>query len=137
MRACGSGGSGADPVGSLGGGGRDRDRAAAARPAPSAVDGFMDRNTRSRAKLGPWPSWTGFLGQALQLPEKERGVLASRLLRSLEPGDDEALAPDAWETACSEVLDRRMREVRDGTIQLVDGEAVFRGAAERIASRRP
>ena len=77
------------------------------------------------------------LEQALQLPEKERGDLASRLLRSLEPDDDEELAPNAWETAWIEVLDRRVREVRDGTVQLVDGESVFRGAAERIASRRP
>jgi Putative addiction module component len=77
------------------------------------------------------------LERALQLPERERGELASRLLRSLESVEDEELAPDAWEAAWSEVLDRRMREVRDGTVQLVDGDAVFRGAAERIASRRP
>lgn len=77
------------------------------------------------------------LEQALQLPEKERGELAGRLLRSLESIDDEELSPEAWETAWSEVLDRRMHEVRDGTVQLVDGDAVFRAAAQRIASRRP
>jgi hypothetical protein len=77
------------------------------------------------------------LEQALQLPEKERGELAGRLLRSLESVEDEELAPDAWETAWSEALDRRMREVRDGKVQLVDGDAVFRAAAKRIALRRP
>ena len=77
------------------------------------------------------------LEQALQLPEKERGELAGRLLRSLESTDDEELAPDAWEQAWTEELDRRMGEVRDGTARLVDGDAVFRAAAERIASRRP
>lgn len=77
------------------------------------------------------------LEQALQLPEKERGELAGRLLRSLESHEDEELAPDAWEAAWSEEIDRRMREVRDGKVQLVDGEAVFRAAAQRIASRRP
>lgn len=76
------------------------------------------------------------LEQALQLPEKERGELASRLLRSLESVEDEDLGPDAWEAAWSEVLDHRMREVRDGNVQLVDGDAVFRAAAQRIASRR-
>lgn len=77
------------------------------------------------------------LEQALQLPEKERGELAGRLLRSLEPVEDEELAPDAWQTAWSEVLDGRMREIRDGKVQLVDGDAVFLAAAKRIASRRP
>jgi len=75
--------------------------------------------------------------EALQLPEKQRAELAGRLLRSLESVEDEELAKDAWEAAWSEALDRRMREVRDGTVQLVDGDAVFRAAVERIASRRP
>jgi hypothetical protein len=77
------------------------------------------------------------LEQALQLPEKERGELAGRLLRSLESVEDEELAPNVWEAVWSEVLDRRMREVRDGKVQLVDGDAVFQAAAKRIASRRP
>jgi hypothetical protein len=77
------------------------------------------------------------LEQALQLPEKEWGDFVGRLLRSLESIEGEELAPDAWEIAWSEVLDRRMREVRDGEVQLVDGDEVFRAAAQRIASRRP
>lgn len=76
------------------------------------------------------------LEQALQLPEKERGELAGRLL-SLESIEDDELAPDAWEAVWSEEVDRRMREVRDGKVQLVDGDAVFRAAALRIAARRP
>jgi hypothetical protein len=75
--------------------------------------------------------------QALKLPEKERGKLIARLLRSLEPDNDEELGPEAWEAAWSEEIDRRMRDVRDGTDELVDGEAVFRAADARIASRRP
>lgn len=77
------------------------------------------------------------LEQALQLPEKERGELVGRLPRNLESVDDEELVPDAWETAWAEALDRRMREVRDGKVQLVDGDAVFRAAAKQIASHRP
>lgn len=72
------------------------------------------------------------LEQALQLPEQERGELAGRRLRSLESVEDEELAPDAWEAAWSEELDRSMREVRDGKVQLVDGDAVFRAAAQRM-----
>jgi hypothetical protein len=77
------------------------------------------------------------LDQALQLPEKQRAELAGLLLRSLEAVEDEELARDAWEAAWSEALDRRMREVRDGKVQLVDGDEVFRAAAQQIASRRP
>jgi hypothetical protein len=80
------------------------------------------------------------LEQALQLPEKQRGELIARLLRSFEGdegGEDEQLATDAWEAAWSEELDRRMRDVREGTVELVDGDAVFRAAEARIAARRP
>ena len=52
------------------------------------------------------------------------------------PESSEELTPDQWEAAWTEELDRRVREVRDGTAPLVDGEEVFRRAAERIASRR-
>jgi hypothetical protein len=76
------------------------------------------------------------LEQALQLPEKERSSLIARLLRSLESMDDEELAPDAWEAAWTEELDRRMRGTRNGA-DLVDGDAVFRAAESRIRLRRP
>lgn len=76
------------------------------------------------------------LEQALQLAESERDELASRLIRSLESVEDEELAPDSWAAVWSEMLDLRMREIRDGRVLLVDGDAVFRAAAERIASRR-
>lgn len=73
--------------------------------------------------------------EASQLSSEERSELAGRLVRGLEPDDDEVLAPDDWQRAWSEVLERRLREVRDGTVELVDGDAVFQAAAERIRSR--
>lgn len=77
------------------------------------------------------------LEQALKLPEKERSELVARLVRSLESHEDEHLAPDEWETAWLAELDRRVGDVRDGTVELVEGDAVFRAAEARIASRRP
>jgi hypothetical protein len=106
---------------------------------PVAATGNPKRaNTAPRARYAqPMAAVDKLLEQALQLPEKERGELAGRLLKSLESIEDEELSPDAWEAAWSEVLDRRMREVRDGSVRLVDGDAVFQAAARRIASRRP
>ena len=77
------------------------------------------------------------LEQALKLPEKQRTELVARLLRSLESQDDEQLTPDEGERAWSAELDRRVGEVRDGTVELVDGDAVFRAADARIGPRRP
>jgi len=77
------------------------------------------------------------LEQALKLSERERGQLVARLVRSLEPHDDEELDPQDWEAAWSAEIERRMRDVREGASELVDGEAAFRAATARIASRRP
>jgi len=63
--------------------------------------------------------------QALQLPDDERGQLIARLLRTLEPDDGEEIAGAAWEAAWSAAIDRRVREVRDGSVALVDGDEVL------------
>jgi len=53
------------------------------------------------------------LEQALQLTDDERGEPIARLLRSLEPDDGEEL--------------NRVRDIRDGSIELVNGdEAIAR-----------
>lgn len=63
------------------------------------------------------------LSDALQLPEKERGELAARLLESLDDRiDDPAEVHRAWELE----LEHRLREVQDGTAELVDGEEFLR-----------
>ncbi len=65
-------------------------------------------------------AFEALLAQALQLPDDERGKLAARLLGSLEPDGDE-LSPEEWEAAWSTEIDRRIREVREGSVQPVDG----------------
>lgn len=77
------------------------------------------------------------LEQALQLPEQERSELVARLLRSFESTDDEDLTSDEWEAAWAKELDDRNREVRDGTADLVDGDAVLDEARSIVRSHRP
>jgi putative addiction module component (TIGR02574 family) len=81
------------------------------------------------------PAFEALLDQALQLGEEERGELAARLLRSLEPDDGDALTPSEWEAAWAVEIDRRVREVREGRGQLVDGDDVM--AELREIARRP
>ncbi|HSR98974.1 MAG TPA: addiction module protein [Kofleriaceae bacterium] len=74
------------------------------------------------------------LDQALRLPDEERSKLAASLLRSLEPEGDE-LSPDEWDRVWSAELEKRLREVREGTAKLVDGDEVL--AELRDISERP
>jgi hypothetical protein len=75
------------------------------------------------------------LDQALKLPDEERSKLAASLLNSLEPQDGEDLSAEAWEGAWSAELDERVREVREGTVELVDGDEVL--AELREIAERP
>lgn len=65
------------------------------------------------------------LDQALKLPDEERGKLAARLLNSLEPDDGDHLSAEEWDGAWSAELDKRVREIREGTVELVDGDEVL------------
>jgi hypothetical protein len=76
------------------------------------------------------------LAEALRLPEGERGDLAARLLRSLEPDDGTEVTGEQWEEAWSAEIDRRVQEVRDGTAELVDGEEVLRESRALLESHR-
>ena len=79
-------------------------------------------------------AFEALLDQALKLPDEERGELASRLLRSLPPVDSDVASPPEWEALWSAELDHRVREVRDGSVELVDGDEVLaelRDIAER------
>ena len=68
------------------------------------------------------------LEQALQLPDDERGKLAVRLLRTLEPDDGDEVTGDEWQAAWSNEIDRRVREVDDGSAELLDGDEVLADA---------
>jgi putative addiction module component (TIGR02574 family) len=81
------------------------------------------------------PAFEALLDQALKLPEEERGELATRLLGSLEPDDDDEPDAQEWEAAWSAELDHRIREIRDGSAALVDGDEVL--AELREIAERP
>jgi putative addiction module component (TIGR02574 family) len=65
------------------------------------------------------------LDQALRLPDDERSKLAARLLRSLEPDNGDQLSAEEWEREWSAELDKRVREIREGAVEPVDGEQVL------------
>ena len=66
--------------------------------------------------------------EVLQLPERERAVLAERLLHSLIPGDD----VDAEEDWLREA-ERRYREYREGKIKSRPAEQVIQEARKKLA----
>lgn len=72
--------------------------------------------------------------QALELPDDERGELAALLMRSLEPDSDDELAPNEWEAAWSAELDQRIRDIREGRVELADGDEVI-SELRKIADR--
>jgi putative addiction module component (TIGR02574 family) len=78
---------------------------------------------------------TKLVTEVLELPDDERGTLAALLLRSLEPGEGDALTGDAWNEAWSAELDRRLAEVRAGAAELVDGDQVMAEVRAMIDAR--
>jgi hypothetical protein len=68
--------------------------------------------------------------QALDLPDDQRGELAELLLRSLEPDDGDELTAPQWEAEWSAELGRRLQEIRDGRVELVDGDGVLEELVE-------
>ena len=70
------------------------------------------------------------LPELLKLPARERARLATRLVESLDESHD----PDAAE-AWLEELDRRAREVIDGTAKLEDWTKVGRTIGKRLRAR--
>ena len=69
---------------------------------------------------------------ALALPVAERAELAHALLRSLDEGPDREEAEDLWWAN----IERRAREVADGTVEPVDWETVRRQVESQLRDRR-
>ena len=67
------------------------------------------------------------LKSALSLPPGERAMLADHLLTSLD-GPNQKEIDAAW----AEEAERRMREIDEGKVELIDGELVM----ERLRARR-
>jgi hypothetical protein len=76
------------------------------------------------------------LEQALRLPDAERGKLAMQLLRTLEPEDEDEVSKEDWEAAWSAEIDRRVREVDDGSAELLDGDEVLAEARAWLDAQR-
>lgn len=62
--------------------------------------------------------------ELLELPDEDRGTLAVLLWRSLEPDDGKEVTGKEWEAVWAAAIERRMREVADGKVELVDGDQV-------------
>lgn len=69
--------------------------------------------------------------QALELDEKDRARVAHELIRSLDGADDSG-SVDAW----TDELRRRIREIEDGSVELLSLDEVKQRMAERRAKRR-
>jgi len=76
------------------------------------------------------------LEEALSLNEDERSELVARLLPTLEPDDGETLTEEEWQAAWSVELEKRVNEVRDGSVEIVDGEELMREMRRRIEAQR-
>lgn len=71
------------------------------------------------------------LSDVLRLPPEERAEVAHKLLLSLEESEDPG-AEDAW----SEEVERRAREVLDGSVKTVPWEQVEARLNARLRQRR-
>ena len=67
------------------------------------------------------PSSEAVLAAALALPPQEREEVAERLFRSLDGDGEAALSPE-WKAE----IQRRLKEIEEGTAELVDGEEVMK-----------
>lgn len=63
--------------------------------------------------------------EAMRLPPEERKRLAERLLSSVDPGL-------SFEEEWAKEVDRRVREIQDGSVDPVPGDDVLRGALDRL-----
>jgi hypothetical protein len=75
------------------------------------------------------------LEDALTLSCRERARIA--LVHSLGADDDDDAPGDEWKAAWSAEIDRRVREIDDGTAQLLDGDAVLADARTWLDAQRP
>ncbi len=69
------------------------------------------------------------LQEAMQLTSDERELLAVELFASLEkePGYDEAWGAE---------IERRIKEIDDGTVEMIPGDRVMAELRERLRGRR-
>ena len=71
------------------------------------------------------------LQDALRLPVEERSRIASRLIESVDDGDDIELSP-AWRAE----IDRRIESIQSGTAKLIPHEDVMASVRQKLADQR-
>ena len=71
------------------------------------------------------PQVSELLEKALELSIQERGLLASRLIESLDDGPIDEGVEAAWEGE----IQRRVEDIRSGRVKTIPGEQVLRELA--------
>ncbi len=66
------------------------------------------------------------VAEATSLPVEERAIVVDLILKSLTPTNTSI--DKEWET----IAKRRVQEIRDGKVQLIPGDEVFRKIQERF-----
>src|SRR5215831_3995371 len=66
------------------------------------------------------------LEQALRLPRRERTTLVAELMRTLDADGGEGLTKEEREEAWGAEIDRRVREIREGKAELIDGDEALK-----------
>ena len=66
--------------------------------------------------------------ELLKLPADERQELADKLYESL----DDTLVDPAWESAWSDEIARRVQEIADGKVQLVDADDMHNALRDEL-----
>ena len=72
-------------------------------------------------------SFEGILRVVLKLPERERAMLVDHLLQSLD-GLNQKEIDEAW----AKEIERRIREVDEGKVELIPGEEVLAELRSRL-----
>lgn len=77
------------------------------------------------------------LGTALSLSPEERAEIVSRLIESLDgplttTPEEQAAIDATWDAEIA----RRVKEIDDGTAELIDGDEVFASARSKLAALR-
>lgn len=76
------------------------------------------------------------LEAALNLPTKQRAMIAERLIRSLDGPEPTAAAQAEIDAARADEIRRRVRRIDDGTDKLIPAEQVTREVRSILKRRR-
>ena len=68
------------------------------------------------------------VSEALQMPNTIRAFVAERLIESLDFDSDVVLSPE-WKAD----IDKRCRDMDEGTVSLIDADTVFKKAYARLS----